>query len=71
MLERTDAGLDVSVNYDPLDKVVILLCVREGVVAFTEVPPEKVRDAFDHPACYLAPEQMSLLNPPRTSVEPS
>ena len=70
LLERETAGLAVSVEYDDeLTKDTILVCERaDGGIAVATVPPDRVMDAFDHPACYLAPEHRRLLDP-RTVVE--
>lgn len=69
MLERTDAGLDVSVSYDPLTQKPVLICERDGELAVAVVPPEKVFDAFEHPALYFSEEWAPLFNPPRVVVE--
>lgn len=65
LLERETAGLEVSINYDELTESVLLICARggdDGDVAVATIPPEKARDAFEHPAVYLPPDRVSILD---------
>lgn len=61
LLERSTAGLSIMLGWESLTNALLLVCQRSGQIAIADVPPEKARDAFEHPACYLAADDLPLL----------
>ena len=61
ILHRNTAGLDVSVNYLPITATLVLRVECNGETAAVTIEPERVRDAFEHPAVYLNDAQVAKL----------
>lgn len=63
LLERNTAGVLVEINWLPVTRVTILRVVVGNQSALTEISPERVSDAFQHPFVYLDEYEVTRLLP--------
>jgi hypothetical protein len=61
LLERNAAGFEVEINYLPLAGLIVLQTRRNGEQAAVTIAPDRVFDAFEHPAIYLNAAQVEQL----------
>ena len=54
LMERSYGGLTVELRYRAGQVGILAQVGDQGAPMYVEVSPENARDAFEHPACYLA-----------------
>jgi len=61
LLERESSGIHVKILFEPNTKALSLsLTEGESDPFFAILEPGQVRDAFDHPYCYLSREDLEV-----------
>jgi hypothetical protein len=61
LIERNTAGLQVEVKWLKITDTLVLHVEQNGVDAAVTIKPDRVFDAFAHPAMYLSKAQVEQL----------
>jgi hypothetical protein len=61
LLQRNTAGFEVEIHWLPTTEIVVLQTRIGGESAAVTIKPDRIKDAFDHPALYLNEAQVDLL----------